>query len=157
VPRQQAASKNKSGQQIGFLAVDDLLKECEVVDEGDRGALVRQLNRTIEYGEATVKEIRDKTNEDLKAIVAERSKWSQLYTEIKDKAQITEKKKVSRMDRNVKVQIHDVQMTESQFVHCFKPRGHLCDDVIEIFRLILKESWKRHTIMLSRGAMVSAN
>jgi hypothetical protein len=94
VPRQQAASKNKSGQQIRFLAVDDLLKECEVVDEGDRGALVRQLNRTIEYGEATVKEIRDKTNEDLKAIVAERSKWSQLYTEIKDKAQITEKKSV---------------------------------------------------------------
>jgi hypothetical protein len=140
--------------------MEDLLNECEV-DEDSRGALLGQLNKRMEYGEAmaeeTLQKIRDETNEHLKFIVAEHSKWSRLYNEIKYKAQIEDSKTRKQMAKTVVVQIHDIQMKELQFVQTFKPGGHFCDDVLEIFRLIWKESWKPDTIMLSRGAVVSAN
>ncbi|XP_021305422.1 uncharacterized protein LOC110431063 [Sorghum bicolor] len=136
--------------------MEDLLNECEV-DEDSRGALLGQLNKRMEYGEAmaeeTLQKIRDETNEHLKFIVAEHSKWSRLYNEIKYKAQIEDSKTRKQMAKTVVVQIHDIQMKELQFVQTFKPGGHFCDDVLEIFRLIWKESWKPDTIMLSRGAV----
>jgi len=153
----QAASKNKSGQEIGFLAVDELLKDCEVVDEADRASIERSLYRKIKSGEAELENVRNRTNEELKQIVEERSKCSKLYAELEYKAQITEAKEVSKMTRNFVVDIHNVMMTELSFVNCFKPHGHLCDDVFEILRLLMKESGERGKIMLSRGAVVSAN
>ncbi|KAG0381253.1 hypothetical protein BDA96_K000900, partial [Sorghum bicolor] len=132
--------------------------KTQQVDEDSRGALLGQLNKRMEYGEAmaeeTLQKIRDETNEHLKFIVAEHSKWSRLYNEIKYKAQIEDSKTRKQMAKTVVVQIHDIQMKELQFVQTFKPGGHFCDDVLEIFRLIWKESWKPDTIMLSRGAVI---
>jgi len=138
--------------------VEELIKDCEV-DEDEKGVLSRELNKRIEDADARVKrkldEIRDETNEDLKLIVADHLKWSQLYKEMKYKATQDEKIK-KKMTRTTVVEILGVPINEKLFVDSFSPSGWLCDDVLQIFRLIWKKSWK-DMFMLSRGAVVSAN
>ena len=79
-----------------------------------------------------------------------------MYNEIKNRAQIKDKKIKALMRDNCVMQIHGVEMAEDLFVEIFKIGGHMHDDVLEVLRLIWNKSWDDQ-IMLSTGAVVSAN
>ena len=147
---------------IQIPSVEDLLKESEV-DKGEEGILLKEINNKIESDQTKlieeIKKIKDlqlQNNEDLKKIVAEHSILSKMYNEIKNRAQIKDKKIKALMRDNCVMQIHGVGMMEDLFVETFKPGGHMHDDVLEALRLIWNKSWDDR-IMLSLGAVVSAN
>ena len=147
---------------IQIPSVEDLLKESEV-DKGEEGILVKEINSKIESDQAMlmeeIKKIKDlqlQNNEDLKKIVAEHSILSKMYNEIKNRAQIKDKKIKALMRNNCVMQIHGVEMMDDLFGETFKPGGHMHDDILEALRLIWNKSWDDR-IMLSLGAVVSAN
>ena len=147
---------------IEVPSVEDLLKESEV-DKGEEGILLKEINNKIESDQAMlmqkfkkIKDLQLQNNEDLKKIVAEHSILSKMYNEIKNRAQIKDKKIKALMRNNCVMQIHGVGMLEDLFVETFKPGGHMHDEVLEALRLIWNKSWDDR-IMLSLGVVVSAN
>ena len=92
---------------IEVPSVEDLLKESEV-DKGEEGILLKEINNKIESDQAMlmeeIKKIKDlelENNEDLKKIVAEHSILSKMYNEIKNRAQIKDKKNKSVDERQL--------------------------------------------------------
>ena len=142
--------------------MEDLLKESEV-DKGEEGILLKEINSKIESDQTMlmdkfkkIKDLQLQNNEDLKKIVAEHSILSQMYNEIKYRAQIEDDKIKALMRDNCVMQINGMEMAEDLFVEIFKLGGHMHDDVLEALRLIWNKSWDDR-IMLSLGVVVSAN